>query len=203
MQRAQVVLTKEVLHVSSPQGISSIVALPYRSTPSFSTSLRIAKWQARDPIGEDGGINLYGYVGNDPVNLVDPLGLWQFTFSAGAGIGMTTTFGYNSGQANFGSYVGYGAGMSFRFQPEDSHCRHEDGAFPETRLSASLPVWETISIPISQSYNNYDGSKVNIGFRSGVGRFGAGFSNLGSKSGSGYISVGGGVFGGAGVHSYF
>jgi RHS repeat-associated protein len=33
------------------------------------------RWPSRDPIGENGGINLYGYVGNNPVNLVDPLGL--------------------------------------------------------------------------------------------------------------------------------
>ena len=76
MQRAQVVLTKEVLHVSSPQGISSIVALPYRSTPSFSTSLRIAKWQARDPKGEKAGINLYKYCDNNSITEVDDLGLF-------------------------------------------------------------------------------------------------------------------------------
>jgi RHS repeat-associated protein len=33
------------------------------------------RWLSRDPIEEDGGINLYGYVEGNPVNLVDPLGL--------------------------------------------------------------------------------------------------------------------------------
>jgi RHS repeat-associated protein len=35
----------------------------------------LGRWISRDPIEEDGGINLYGYLVNDPVNLVDPLGL--------------------------------------------------------------------------------------------------------------------------------
>ena len=34
-----------------------------------------ARWLSRDPIGERGGINLYGYVGNRPIRLNDPLGL--------------------------------------------------------------------------------------------------------------------------------
>jgi RHS repeat-associated protein len=34
------------------------------------------RWTAKDPIGFAGGdTNLYGYVANDPVNWVDPLGL--------------------------------------------------------------------------------------------------------------------------------
>ena len=32
------------------------------------------RWISRDPIGEAGGINLYGFVGNDPVSRVDPDG---------------------------------------------------------------------------------------------------------------------------------
>ena len=35
----------------------------------------LQRWPNRDPIGEAGGINLYAYVGNGPVNRVDPLGL--------------------------------------------------------------------------------------------------------------------------------
>ncbi len=34
-----------------------------------------ARWPNRDPIGELGGINLYAYVGNSPVNFYDPYGL--------------------------------------------------------------------------------------------------------------------------------
>ena len=33
------------------------------------------RWLNRDPLEEQGGINLYGFVGNDPINAIDPLGL--------------------------------------------------------------------------------------------------------------------------------
>jgi RHS repeat-associated protein len=36
----------------------------------------IGRWISRDPIGEAGGVNLYGYVSNDPGNGVDPFGLY-------------------------------------------------------------------------------------------------------------------------------
>jgi RHS repeat-associated protein len=35
----------------------------------------LQRWLSRDPIGERGGANLYGFVGNSPQNYLDPLGL--------------------------------------------------------------------------------------------------------------------------------
>jgi RHS repeat-associated protein len=43
--------------------------------PFRAYSAELGRWLSRDPIEEEGGINLYGYVGNDPVNWIDPDGL--------------------------------------------------------------------------------------------------------------------------------
>ena len=36
------------------------------------------RWLSRDPLGEYAGINLYGYVGDDPINWGDPFGLCTY-----------------------------------------------------------------------------------------------------------------------------
>ena len=43
----------------------------------YSPELR--RWLSRDPIGEDGGVNLYAFCGNDAVNGVDYFGMWSAT----------------------------------------------------------------------------------------------------------------------------
>jgi RHS repeat-associated protein len=54
-------------YVHGPSGLNLTT---YRA---YSPSL--GRWINRDPIEEDGGINLYDYADNDPVDSTDPLGL--------------------------------------------------------------------------------------------------------------------------------
>jgi RHS repeat-associated protein len=55
------------LYYHAPSGLNLAT---YRA---YSPSL--GRWTSRDPIEEDGGTNLYAYVGNDPVDSTDPSGL--------------------------------------------------------------------------------------------------------------------------------
>ena len=69
-----------------------------------------------DPIGYAGGLNVYAYVGNDPLNLLDPLGLWTlqvgFSFYAGGWwLGGQVSFGVvadSHGNAGYYGTVGGG-----------------------------------------------------------------------------------------------
>jgi len=55
--------------------LTLLVALYVAQPVSAFYNPDIGRWLSRDPIGEAGGINLYGYVGNDPVNQLDNFGL--------------------------------------------------------------------------------------------------------------------------------
>ncbi|MBK8224139.1 MAG: LysM peptidoglycan-binding domain-containing protein [Candidatus Obscuribacter sp.] len=62
---------------------------------------RLGRWPNRDPIGELGGINLYAYVDNDPIKLVDPVGLWKWYGNYGGPGWASGKDGYPEDLTNF------------------------------------------------------------------------------------------------------
>jgi len=63
-----------------------------RVTPTKTVS-GIPYWLSRDPIAENGGINLYGYVYNNPVNYYDPHGLIADKVAVVATVGVIAAVG--------------------------------------------------------------------------------------------------------------
>ncbi|CAM3529392.1 putative Rhs family protein [Xenorhabdus nematophila ATCC 19061] len=55
--------------------------LSYNRARYYSPTL--GRFLQTDPAGIEGGLNLYAYVGNDPVNFIDPTGQWGETVSLG------------------------------------------------------------------------------------------------------------------------
>jgi RHS repeat-associated protein len=71
---------------------------------SYKTAPGRSNWPNRDPIGELGGFNLYGFVRNNPVGRYDPHGL----LDAGPGIGTIIRISLIIGGTGAGSTIGGG-----------------------------------------------------------------------------------------------
>jgi RHS repeat-associated protein len=64
-------MQKVLLFASAVLFTTQVHAVIYHARPY---DPNMARWLTRDPIDEEGGLNLYGFVAGDPVNGVDPLG---------------------------------------------------------------------------------------------------------------------------------
>ena len=103
----------------------------------------LGRFVQRDPIGYRGGNNLYGYVGNNPLNETDPSGLSgadQNEFNAQRAtptrvstyysIGATNTGGGASGFSRGGSPAGYAPGPTITVDPRRAGVADSGGRIP-------------------------------------------------------------------------
>jgi hypothetical protein len=130
------------------------------------------EWPNRDPIGEWGGINLYRYVANNPIDRIDPLGLWQITIEGGVFWGGQITFGNNggsgifNGQWNLGVHAGFGEGLAFSLDPKNSGCHSKGFSDTGLRLDGTVkggPLGIALSGDVTK-----DGGKMDVGLDTGT-----------------------------------
>jgi RHS repeat-associated protein len=137
----------------------------------------LGRWLSRDPLQNaemTQGSNLYAYVGNDTINGIDPLGLWQFTIGGAYGIGVNITFGHNNGQWNLSAIVGLGLGFAGSFNPNDNTVGHVGGDTVNLGITAqatggAAELLEasgglTVSAEASKCNDYWWGTTVNGGF---------------------------------------
>jgi RHS repeat-associated protein len=89
----------------------------------------LGRWLKRDPIREAGGLNLYGFVANNPVNLVDVNGLWGAQFGNFPNIGRgEPTFIFDADDFHAPGSIGRGLLTGDRYSSDEVYEDAVNGA---------------------------------------------------------------------------
>ncbi|WP_258186906.1 RHS repeat-associated core domain-containing protein, partial [Vibrio sp. 10N.286.45.A3] len=125
----------------------------------------LGRWLNRDPLQEQGGINLYAYVDGDPLGYVDPDGRFSVTVSYyPGGVGGGVTYGYDpkSGKQWFEGELGVGMGGKLSVDPNGNNDRDKCGPYGGVRAQWDVKIGgigvggktESDGLDVSESKDN-------------------------------------------------
>lgn len=135
-----------------------------------------------DPIGYSGGVNLYAYVGNDPLNLVDPFG------EATLQIGLTGSL-----SLPFGIVVPLGVGIAI---DTSGHVGLYNYTGIGVQLGASAEAGISIQVSNAKTISDLTGPFLNASAHGGTG-LGGSVDYFRGPSANGQVSGNGVTLGGA------
>jgi hypothetical protein len=141
------------LQTTKPRRVAKSAATKTASGPS--------QWPSRDPLEEEGGLNLYGMVDNDPVNWVDAWGLKsiQVSIKGEQTIDIPLEVGSFPYKFKYHYYVlvecqGNDAARIIHYEPAED--------FKETDETVTIP-FSTNWIPVPEKVKKYKKSVPSIG----------------------------------------
>ena len=130
----------------------------------------MGRYVESDPIGIQKGINhLFVYTSNNPVDFIDPWGLWKFSWGIGGALGMfdinwNTLSPYNTNLDIISPQLGGGVNFCFNFDKpsENDGCDSNGGGpFDDQPLSISVGAGKYVGIA---STTAFDRICINVGW---------------------------------------